>query len=237
MAYYLMAPKGGPTYVAPSIANNKRGVGTSESQVDNEKAVSSDSHVRDEISRPVNPTVIPKNILGGFHFAFLIRHPRNSIPSYYRCTVPPLDHVTGFHDFMASEAGYKELRVLFDYLRAADQIGLDSEQDQQGSSIGDEKTLYGATKNSKTITQRICVVDADDLLDNPVGILQGFCDSVGLKFDHSMLSWDTTEAHQKAAHAFEKWKGWHEDAIASKGLTPREHVHLHYFPLFCLIEV
>ncbi|KAK3364958.1 hypothetical protein B0T24DRAFT_670448 [Lasiosphaeria ovina] len=44
-------------------------------------------------------------------------YPRRAIPSYYRCTVPPLDKVTGFYHFMPSEAGYDELRRLFGYLR------------------------------------------------------------------------------------------------------------------------
>jgi hypothetical protein len=40
----------------------------------------------------------------------------------------------------------------------------------------------------------------------------------------SMLNWDSEEEHQKAKDAFEKWNGFHEDAIYSKDLKPRATV-------------
>jgi hypothetical protein len=67
--------------------------------------------------------VLPASLLGTFHFTFLIRHPRRAVPSYFRCTVPPLDAVTGFTHFMPSEAGYVELRRLFEYLLARGSTG------------------------------------------------------------------------------------------------------------------
>lgn len=74
-------------------------------------------------SEPSNPTVVPKSLLSNFHFAFLIRHPRSSIPSYYHCTIPPQSQITQFHNFMPVEAGYDELRRMFDYLRAEKLVG------------------------------------------------------------------------------------------------------------------
>ena len=41
-----------------------------------------------------------------------------------------------------------------------------------------------------------------------------------------MLEWDTTEDHAFAKEKFEKWKGFHEDAINSSGLHAREHVSI-----------
>lgn len=41
-----------------------------------------------------------------------------------------------------------------------------------------------------------------------------------------MLVWDTEEAHNRAKQAFEKWKGFHNDAIESTSLKPRTEAHV-----------
>lgn len=158
-----------------------------------------------------NPTVVPEEILKQFHFTFLIRHPRSSIPSYYRCTIPPLDKVTGFYNFMPSEAGYDELRRVFDFLRTRKQVG---------------PTIAGNHGPLKSGEVSITVVDADDLLDDPEGIIQAYCKEVGIQYSPDMLSWDTEEDHKRARDAFEKWKGFHDDAIESCSLKPREPAHV-----------
>ncbi|KAF8254026.1 hypothetical protein K440DRAFT_648670 [Wilcoxina mikolae CBS 423.85] len=137
-----------------------------------------------------NPTVVPLSRLRDFHFTFLIRHPKRSIPSYYRCTRPPLSELTGFHHFLAEEAGYRELRAVFDYLRA--------------TGVVTEENMF--------------VLDADDLLENPEEAIRRYCGNVGIEFRPEMLSWDKG----KGCEAFEKWKGFHEDAIGSDGLKKRE---------------
>lgn len=169
---------------------------------------------------PNNPTVIPTVILEKFHFTFLIRHPRSSIPSYYRCTVPPLDEVTGFYDFMPSEAGYDEVRRLFDYLRSINQIG----PDVAGREIDNTESNVNVTGNGICSRIDICVIDADDLLDNPSGIIEAFCRSVGIDYHPDMLKWDSEDAREYATEAFAKWKGFHEDAINSTELKARLHV-------------
>src|SRR5699024_5726255 len=116
MAYYLFPPEGQPTKIAESLGGGEE---------------------------PGNPTVIPLDILRKFHFTFLIRHPRRSIPSYYRCVIPPLNEITGWNDFMPSETGYEELVRLFDYLI------------EQGIVDKDHLT----------------VLDADDLLDKPEAMI------------------------------------------------------------------
>jgi hypothetical protein len=69
----------------------------------------------------------------------------------------------------------------------------------------------------------ICVIDADDLLDNPYGIIEAYCKSVGIPFSGRMLKW-SEEDQRRAKEQFETWKGWHEDAIQSTELKPRKHV-------------
>ena len=110
---------------------------------------------------------------------------------------------------MPSEAGYDELRRFFDFLR---------EQKQVGPAIAGK---HDALEDGEV---SITVVDADDLLDNPEGIVQAYCKEVGIDYSPEMLNWDTEEDHQRAKEAFEKWKGFHEDAINSASLKPRSHV-------------
>lgn len=167
-----------------------------------------------------NPTVMPTDMLRGFHWTFLIRHPRKSIPSYYRCTIPPLDDVTGFHQFMPSEAGYDELRRLFDYLLSQGIIG----PARAGETTPVDEALNGDDNVGSNCS--ITVVDADDLLVNPETILKVYAKEVGIDYRPSMLEWSDDENQQHAAKAFEKWYGFHHDAIESSCLKPRAGHHV-----------
>ena len=187
MAYYIV-PHDTPTRtteVAPSL---RLGVHKGKAYDENGADVSLEDND--------NPSIIPLSILRDYHFAFLIRHPLRSIPSFYRCTIPPLSEETGFDYFLSSEAGYRELRVFFDYLRA--------------------KGLIGGKDGVE-----LCLIDADDLLDHPKEVLKKYCESVGLGFNESMLMWE-----EGGCSAFDKWKGFHDDVIQSKGLKPRDKVSL-----------
>ncbi|PCG88438.1 Hypothetical protein PENO1_110230 [Penicillium occitanis (nom. inval.)] len=140
-----------------------------------------------------NPTVIPPEVLSTFHFAFLIRNPRRSIPSLYRCSIPPMSLTTGWHGFKSSDAGYKELRRLFDYLKSIKQIGSDS-------------------------SNEICIVDADDLLEYPQKTIESFCSSVGIPFDADSLVWDTENDHKRAQDLFRNWAPFHDTALKSTSI-------------------
>lgn len=241
ITHYLVPPEGKPATIAPSLSGKsvKKGVGTN-GVADGEVG----AHTNGEINgtngstnghsnghtnghnnghtngtqktpypynteaEPGNPTVVPKEILQKFHFAFLIRHPRSSIPSYYHCTIPPQSSITGFYNFMPSEAGYDELRRVFDYLKNEKQVG---------PSIAGE---HGELRNGEV---SITVVDADDLLDNPNGIIKAFCEEVGIDYSPEMLKWGDEESQKRAKDAFEKWPGFHTSAINSTALRPRAH--------------
>lgn len=241
--HYLVPPDGKPASAAPSLLIPKRGIGTNGHPSDhvnghatangaNGTAMNGGASVKappypyETEAEPENPTVVPFELLSKFHFTFLIRDPHYSIPSYYRCTIPPLEDVTGFHEFYPSEAGYDELRRVFDYLRKVGLVG----PRVATSAIEDEANKANGVSdhhhrsNGKKGGVEICVVDADDLLDNPSLMIETYCKSVGIPFEPEMLRWDTEEDHAFARAAFEKWKGFHDDAIASKELKPREHV-------------
>ncbi|KAI4107282.1 MAG: hypothetical protein LQ339_002680 [Xanthoria mediterranea] len=169
---------------------------------------------------PSNPCVLPRRVLRMFRFTFLIRHPRFSIPSLYRCTVEPLSHKTGWHFFLPSEAGYAQLRQMFDYLRQQGLLGSNKEQ----SKIDDVSTANHASSATASNIGKdgndICLIDAEDLLRDPAATLQAYCAHVGLTFDPRMLAWDSLDQDTLAHQNFDKWKGFHEDAIQSKGLVP-----------------
>lgn len=169
-------------------------------------------------AEPGNPTVMPRELQEQFHFAFLIRDPHYSVPSYYRCTIPPLDEVTGFYNYDPLEAGYDELRRHFDYLRREGLVG-------PRVATRPDLHLEDESKHKETIHE-ICVVDADDMLDNPAPTIEAFCRSVGLPYSPDLLKWDTQEDYDFACECFEKWRGFHNDAIESKALEARQHVSI-----------
>jgi hypothetical protein len=218
MAQYWIPPSGKPAQIAPSLVNYKRGVGTDTTALPNggpTPAKSGPPYPYPTKGEEGNPTVVPRDLLAEFHFAFLIRHPKHSIPSYYRCTIPPLDEVTGFYNFRPDEAGYNELRRLFDYLR---------EQKMVGPRLTGQPTdgTDGVDGNDSGV--EITLVDADDMLDNPAGMIEAFCNGTGIKYDPDMLKWDSEEHQEYAKEQFAKWKGFHEDAIDSTELKARTHV-------------
>ena len=238
MAQYLIPPDGISASIAPSLHNTEPGIRTdasNQSILENPAAPLGDvaENAENGVADPQkktfaphdtliesnNPTVVPSGLLQQFHFAFLIRHPQFSVPSYFRCTVPPLDRVTGFYDYAPSEAGYRELRLLFDYLRQSGQIG-----PQTAEAPSCSRHHANGVQESRNPSVEICVIDADDMLDDPNAVIAAFCKSVGIEFNLEMLGWDNEEDQRVAQQAFAKWHGFHDDVIESKGLKPRTHV-------------
>jgi hypothetical protein len=219
ITHYLVPPNKGKATIAPSLGGKsvKKGVGTETNGTTTNGHTTGSSikppYPYDTEPEAGNPTVVPSSILKQFHFTFLIRHPRYSIPSYWRCTIPPLNSITGFHNFMPSEAGYDELRRVFDYLVSLNHVG-------PVKAGGEEKCKDGEVS--------ITVIDADDLLDNPEGIIRAYCKEVGIEFTPKMLVWDSEKEQKAAKEAFEKWKGFHEDAINSSSLKPRDAAHVSF---------
>lgn len=170
MAYYLMQPDDKPSQIAPSLGGGEEAG---------------------------NPTVLPVNILKRFHFTFLIRHPKRSIPSYYRCTIPPLSEITGFDYLMPNEAGYVELVRLLDFLLERGIVDKD----------------------------HITAIDADDLLDKPEQVIREYCARIGVDFKPQMLNW-SEEDKQHAAEMFAKWNGFHDDVLKTNCFQARSHAQV-----------
>jgi hypothetical protein len=218
MAYYWMPPDNKSPKLAPSLINYKRGVGTNTTQlspVTTRTDKDGPPYPYPTEGEPGNPTVLPKDLLSQFHFTFLIRHPKHSIPSYQRCTTAPLDDVTGWKYVDTNEAGYAELRRLFDYLRNEGLVG---------PRVAGQRTDGTDGEDGKDSSIEICVLDADDVLDNPSAMIEAYCKSTGIKYEPEMLKWNEEYHQSYAKEVFEKWKGWHEDAINSSELKARTHV-------------
>lgn len=228
--HYLLPPDAKPPQLAPSLMLKRRGIGT---QSNGHTTNGSASPSKDTVpfpygtpAEPGNPTVVPGELLKKFHYTFLIRDPHYSIPSYYRCTIPPLDKVTGFYKFYPSEAGYDEVRRVFDYLVTTGLVGPNFAGDPDDGSVksaGSDGADSAGSSNGHSDIPDICVIDADDLLDNPKEMIEAYCKTVGLDYDPDMLHWEDEENQRRAKNAFEKWRGFHEDAINSTELRARTH--------------
>ena len=163
----------------------------------------------DTVAEAGNPMVIPATILKGFRFTFLIRHPALSVPSLYNMTIPPRNKVTGYTKFCPNDLGYHELRRLFDFLR----------QDKQIAPV--VASRHGNEKPADDDAMNITVIDTSDLLDQPEAILTTYCREVGLRYDASLLAWDSEEKYRDAKKFFfERYPGWNEEVVRSTGLKP-----------------
>ncbi|KAJ9605134.1 hypothetical protein H2200_010524 [Cladophialophora chaetospira] len=153
--------------------------------------------LRTEAEDTKNPSLLPWSSLKRFQITFLIRHPDRSVPSKYKFTVPPLSQTTKMKAFYQREIGYRELRLMFDFLRGCQQT--------EGGGEGDN----------------IVVIDAEDLLADPSAIVSAYCERVGIEFDEDMLTWNNEEEFQVASRLLEKYKAYHVDALESRGFIPK----------------
>jgi hypothetical protein len=110
-----------------------------------------------------NSSLIPTALLTDptIHHTFLIRHPSKAVPSYERLCYPGSE--TGFDYFDPEEAGYRELRMLFDVVREANR--------RQGRPAP-------------------LLIESEELLKNPKDMMKLWCDDCGIDFDEDMLTWN-----------------------------------------------
>lgn len=172
MTYHIVPPSHSPTATAPSLQHHFNP------------------------NDPPNPTLLPTPHLQTFKFIFLIRNPSASIPSLYRCLLPPLSQLTDEHTLDPRELGYRETRTLFDHLHPPA-----------------SRTLDAAAADAQSI-----LIDADDLLAHPHSILRSLCTRLDFPYSASMLSWPTLEDQAHARGLCGKYAGFHEDALGSTAL-------------------
>ena len=61
------------------------------------------------------------------------------------------------------------------------------------------------------------VVDADDLLDNPEGIMQSYCEALGLEYQENMTKWNPGPVPSWENCPCMCW-GWHDVVLKSSGI-------------------
>jgi hypothetical protein len=122
---------------------------------------------------------------------------------------------------LPSEAGYAELRRLFEYLRAEGVIGPRiAARSSGGEDQNRENPATAAAAAADDDSVEICLIDADTLLSSPPATIQAFCRSTCTPYDPAMLSWASPDSHSVAQRAFAKWRGFHEEAIRSTEFFP-----------------
>jgi hypothetical protein len=62
------------------------------------------------------------------------------------------------------------------------------------------------------------IIDADDILEDPEGVLSAYSDRVGMPFDAAMLSWELGPVPELQS----SWSGWTEDVQTSGRVRRRE---------------
>ncbi|XP_054768591.2 uncharacterized protein LOC129276200 [Lytechinus pictus] len=119
----------------------------------------------------------------GYRHTFLIRHPYRALLSYRKMVY---NHFSGLGLFEGD---------------AADEKKFDIERDDRFLPSGHfVKELYDFWRylQDTNIDRNPIVIDADDLLSNPRGVLSGYCHAVSLPYNDSLLTWDgSTEAFTK----------------------------------------
>ncbi|KAL2036880.1 hypothetical protein N7G274_010423 [Stereocaulon virgatum] len=122
---------------------------------------------------------------------------------------------TGLNGYRPEDSGYNELRRLFDYLKVTVQTR---------PNVATHDSKQTPPPNFKTREAvKICVVDADDLLDHPAAITEAYCRIVGLPYGKSRPHWEKPEHRRRAESELGgNWmRPWHEVALNSIGLKPR----------------
>lgn len=150
---------------------------------------------------------------------FMMRHPAKAVSSlYYKSCVD--NENTGYTHFDPVEAGYEQVAAArpprprhaaasppVTYPRAP--RDLPASAAQMGALLAD--------LDARGVPCHI--IDADDLLEDPAGIMAGLSEAVGLPFDASMLSWEAGPVKQFTSSPF---TGWTEDVQRSTGIKRRE---------------
>jgi hypothetical protein len=75
------------------------------------------------------------------------------------------------------------------------------------------KQLCGVFEKLAGLGVEPIVVDADDLEDDPAGIVNAYCKALGIPFIPRSLSWESGQQDE-----WEIWKDWHKDAARSTGI-------------------
>eukprot|EP00043_Microstomoeca_roanoka_P014290 m.141334 g.141334 ORF g.141334 m.141334 type:complete len:220 (-) comp15977_c6_seq1:2657-3316(-) len=158
---------------------------------------------------------INATFLDGFTHTFLIRHPckvAHSLWSKSRCEKDGLPNAgTGWTYFDVNEIGFRELGEIVDYVLA--HRPTTAALSSPASSSAKEHHQDETTGHQRGVV----IVDADELLANPLHVMAQYCCAVGLPFSENILSWQPGPVS-----AWRVWPGWHDDALQSDGIRQKQ---------------
>ena len=126
----------------------------------------------------------------GYHTTFIKEHAMHVWPD----KVPKEVMENSFHAFIirnpekAIKSLYRQTLVDFDESAWSHIVP---------EEIGFREQLSMCKYVTGELNIKVFVIDADDLLRNPSGVLERFCDFVGLQFSESMLDWSNDNAKKE----------------------------------------
>ena len=133
---------------------------------------------------------LPETTMAQFTHCFLMRRPEKVLRSFWRVA----------QEGAADKEGRSSSSSTY---FNPDEVGF-----QELDALVDVVTVQ--------LGQPLILVDADDLLADPAGILEAWCDAVGLPWEAGITSWEAG-----MPETWQKWPGWHDDAATSTGFAPR----------------
>lgn len=81
--------------------------------------------------------------------------------------------------------------------------------------IRELRILYEHLQATAPAGSELLVIDSEDLCREPEPVIRRVCEKSGIPYDPSMLEWK--ENNKEEIDMFAKWKGFHDDALNSKG--------------------
>jgi hypothetical protein len=133
---------------------------------------------------PTNPTILPGRFLGTFAPIFVFRHQIKQIGSYYKPS-RWMNQLFGSPEFEVN-ASYKTVRFLFDYFREA---------------YVRKHALEGGAEGNRRMKWPV-LIDGDDLMNDPEGVANRFCEIAGLDKKEVIYEWEKVESNGAVWAAF-----------------------------------
>ncbi len=154
------------------------------------------------ISKLVNPTIIPDELLKVVTPIIFIRHPARTIPAWLREANSTNAVYTVDDDDLTLWTSARWSRMIFDYLRSTSpgsRPGSARRQRHRADSV-----LSSPSQDLPIIATRPIVIDAADVVHNTHAILATLCRLLGLDVEAMQDTWGFGQKFQRACESVAK---------------------------------